>query len=167
MKRGQVQIIFTWIFILILAGAILVYGIKMVRDTQELGENVLVTNFFKNFEKRVKTYYYLSKDSSGIEEFSLPSDVNCICFTRHDKNIMINNDENKCGDIDASYLTNLKEYSNVFLFSNNDYQQNRINANFLYVEDDFNPACIEVNGGLLRVKLENIGVDGVNVSNPQ
>lgn len=162
MKKGQVQIIFTWIFILILAGAILTYGIKMVRDTQKLGENVLVINFLKNFEKRVKTYYYLSKESSGVEEFSLPNDVGCVCFTK-DYNI-VNNDESNCGNEDV--MDDLKAYDNVFVFSSKNYQRDRINTSFLYVENNFNPTCIKVNGGLLRVKLENIGRDGVNVSNP-
>ena len=165
MKKGQVQIIFTWIFILILAGAILVYGIKVVRDTQKLGEDVLVINFLKNFEKRVKTYYYLSKDSSGVEEFSLPNDVGCVCFTGDGD--LNSNDEVGCDNIDYTFLGKLTPYDNVFVFSSKDYQQNRINVDFLYVENEFNPTCIKLSGGLLRVKLENIGVDGVNVSNPQ
>jgi len=165
MKKGQVQIIFTWIFILILAGAILVYGIKMVRDTQKLGEDVLVINFLKNFEKRVKTYYYLSIGSSGVEEFSLPNDVGCICFTKDGTmDFDSSNIQFKCGDDKENLLESLREYDNVFVFSDKSYSQNRMNVSFLYVED--NPTCVKVSGGLLRVRLENIGRDGVNVSNP-
>ena len=167
MKIGQIQIIFTWIFILILAIAILFYGIKTAKKTQELGNEAVVINFFKNLNSRINTYYYLSMGSSNIEEFSLPNDVSCVCFTKN-WNIKIPNDENKCGNINLNYknyFEDLKDYDNVFLFSSKNYQQDRINATFVYVEDEYNPTCIEVNNGLLRFKLENIGIKGVNISN--
>ena len=167
MKRGQIQIIFTWIFILILAIAILFYGIKTVKKTQELGNEAVVINFFKSLNSRINTYYYLSMGSSNIEEFNLLSDINCICFTVNG-NIKIKNDENKCGNIDLNYknyFDDLKAYDNIFLFSDKSYQQDRMNVGFIYVENEYNPTCIKINNGLLRIKLENIGIKGVNISN--
>ena len=167
MKRGQIQIIFTWIFILILAIAILFYGIKTVKKTQGLGNEAIVINFFKNLNSRINTYYYLSMGSNNIEEFNLLSDINCICFTVNG-NIKIKNDENKCGNIDLNYknyFDDLKAYDNIFLFSDKSYQQDRMNVGFIYVENEYNPTCIKINNGLLRIKLENIGIKGVNISN--
>ena len=167
MRRGQIQIIFTWIFILILASAILFYGIKTVKKTQELGNEAVVINFFKSLNSRINTYYYLSMGSNNIEEFNLLSDINCICFTVNG-NIKIPNNEIKCENIDSSYkdyFGDLKDYDNVFLFSDKSYQQDRMNVSFSYIEDNYNPTCIQVNNGLLRIKLENIGIKGVNISN--
>ena len=80
---------------------------------------------------------------------------------------MLNN-EIKCENIDSSYkdyFGDLKDYDNVFLFSDKSYQQDRMNVSFIYIEDNYNPTCIQVNNGLLRIKLENIGIKGVNISN--
>ena len=145
----------------------MIYGIKTVKKTQDLGNQAVIINFFKNLDSRVNTYYYLSKDSSGVEEFSLTSDVKCVCFTKDDANIKISNDEIKCESIDKyeDYFDDLKGYDNVFVFSDKSYQQDRMNVSFLYIEDNYNPTCIKVNNGLLKFKLENIGINGVNISN--
>ena len=48
MKNGQMQQIFTWIFILILAVTVLFFGIKTVRQGEDFKDEVLLIDFYKN-----------------------------------------------------------------------------------------------------------------------
>ena len=80
MKKGQVQQIFTWMFILILAVSILFFGIKVIKQGQGLQEEVLLVDFFNKLDKRINDFYFLDFDSSGTEEFILPTGVREVCF---------------------------------------------------------------------------------------
>ena len=82
MKKGQTQTIFIWIFIAIVAGLILIFGFKMIKNISETGEDVAVVNFFQKFEKRVNEFYYLDEGSQGSGEFSLPSWVEYVCVRK-------------------------------------------------------------------------------------
>ena len=56
-KRGQTQEIFTWIFVIIVAVAILFFGIKLLKNTNELKDDVLIIKFFDDLDKKLKQYY--------------------------------------------------------------------------------------------------------------
>ena len=49
MKRGQTQEIFVWLFVLIVAGAILFFGIKLIKKSEGLKDEVLVVKLFNDF----------------------------------------------------------------------------------------------------------------------
>ena len=51
MKKGQIQPIFTWIFMLILAVSILFFGIKVVKQGEGLKDEVLLVDFFQNLDE--------------------------------------------------------------------------------------------------------------------
>ena len=59
MRKGQIQPIFTWIFILIVAVSILFFGISVVKKSENLKDEVLLVDFFKSLDKKINNYYYL------------------------------------------------------------------------------------------------------------
>ena len=156
MKRGQIQIIFTWIFILVLAGAILVYGVKFIRSTQELGEDVIISNFFQNLNDKIQLYYSLDIDTTSIEKFKLTNKIKYVCFTKDESFSGVPGLSQKNKD----YMNSLKQYDNVFVIPPIG-RENRINISRLDLED--NLICIDVVGGILNLRLTTT-VGGVSVS---
>ena len=154
MKRGQIRQVFIWITILILAGLILIFGLNTVKNTQEIGDEVLVVNFFKNFKSKVNNYYFLSSGSSGVEDFNLPGGVSCVCFT----NGNVGSVDESCGGENTEEIINgvidSDDEFNMFLVVNKEFQKTRDKIENLDVT--VNPTCFNVNGRL-EVKLENVG----------
>ena len=162
MKKGQVQVIFTWIFVLILAISILFLGVKLIKQSNELKDEVVLVDFFKNLERKIDNYYYLDKDSSGIEEFILPEGVTKVCF------INLGNFNGASGIPDEKYMNDFKIYSNVFIFPKEEFKENRAkivlnenDATLFFVANTI--PCPTVTGGRLRIKLTNDGVHGVKI----
>lgn len=83
-KIGQISMIFTWIFVLILAASILIFGFKIINKTKGFGEKVAIENEIKKIEEWVERVYYLDKDSSKEIQLNFPSSVENVCFV-HDK----------------------------------------------------------------------------------
>ncbi|MBI2105661.1 hypothetical protein HYT56_02370 [Candidatus Woesearchaeota archaeon] len=157
LKRGQTQEIFTWIFVIIVAVAILFFGIKLLKNTNELKDGVLVVKFFNDLDKKLSQYYFLDKGSSGEEKFLLPSNVEWICFVNPDSA------DSYPPYIEEKILINgLKGFSNVFIGPFGLYEENRFNASTkLYLTD---PVCKKISNGVLIINLENEGVkDGIAI----
>ena len=146
-KKGQAEQIFVWIFVLILAVSILFFGVKTIRQGENLKDEVLLVDFFKNLERSINDFYYLDIWSSGTREFILPNGVEEVCFT----NII-----GVIGGQHRDYLTLLSSYSNVFIFPETEFKENRYNITNFVVNTE-NPLCVPASGGRLRIKLENIG----------
>ena len=161
MKKGQIQPIFTWIFVLIVAVAVLFFGIKVVKQGENLKDEVLLVDFYKNLEKRINNYYYLDIDSSGREEFNLPNGVEKVCFINQPGAISsVDLNAN-----DESYVNSLTEFSNVFVFPN-EFKQSRVNLTNFIVPDPGNIECASVIGGRLEIKFTNKGRVGVEIEEP-
>ena len=157
MKKGQTQQIFVWLFVLVLAISILFFGIDLFKKGEGLKDEVLLVDFFKTLEKRINNYYYLGIESTGVEEFILPSGVREVCFI-----------DDRYGGTDnhpeKNYLLSLKEFSDTFVFPKDEFKENRFNVSRLIVGSDAN--CIPVIGSRLNIKLVNRGVDGVEIELP-
>jgi len=156
-KRGQTQEIFTWIFVIIVAVAILFFGIKLLKNTNELKDDVLIIKFFDDLDKKLKQYYFLDKGSSGEEKFLLPNNVEWVCFVNPDSS-------DKYPDFveEENLINGLKEFSNVFVGPLGLYEENRFNVSTkLFLT---NLVCKEVSSGALIINLENLGVrDGIGI----
>ena len=161
MKKGQAQQIFVWIFILILAVTTLFFGIKTFRQGENLKDEVLLVDFSKNLERQINNFYYLDIGSSGKEDFILPSNVREVCFLN--QTITENPPGNPINPIDGpnpTYINQLKEFSNVFIFPETSFKQNRFKLSNFIVSSDSpyeNPLCIPVIGGRVNIKFENVG----------
>ena len=152
MKNGQMQQIFTWIFILILAVTVLFFGIKTVRQGEDFKDEVLLIDFYKNLEKKINDFYFLDIGSSGREDFILPSEVTRVCFINPTYNV----------DPD-DYMESLKEFSNVFVFPVTEFRENRFNATRFFVENN-NHTCATVRNDRVEIRFENRGNEGVLIS---
>ena len=153
-KRGQTQEIFVWLFVLVVAASILFFGIKLIKKSSDLKDDVLVVKFFNDLDKKLKQYYFLDKGSSGQEKFLLPSDVKEVCFINSEKTISAGN----------NYFDQLKDFSNVFILPNTLYQENRYNLTTIFSIDN-NPECFGLANGVLTINLVNEGVQkGVNIT---
>src|SRR3989344_5165500 len=148
MKNGQMQQIFTWIFILILAVTVLFFGIKIVRQGEDFKDEVLLIDFYKNLEKKINDFYFLDIGSSGREDFILPNGVTRVCFISPDYDVSSDD-----------YMESLKEFSNVFVFPNTEFRENRIKLDRFFVDTD--TTCVIVSGGRVEIKFTNMGVQGV------
>ena len=155
MKRGQTQQIFVWIFVLVVAIAILFFGIKLIKKSEGLKDEVLVVRFFQNLDKKLSQYYFLDKGSSGSEKFLLPNDVKEVCFVKSGSR-----------NIENNYFNQLKDFSNVFIRPETLYQENRYNLTTVFTPDnDDNFECFNVVNGILTINLINEGVTkGVNIT---
>ena len=156
-RKGQTNQVFIWIFVLVLASLILLFGFKMVRDTSEFSDDVLVNNFFSNLNSKINKYYYLSLGSVGDEKFELPKDVECVCFVNGDVDNVGNCGKEKTKELinNVRAVQKDKEKDNVFLILDKSFTKTRDHIDNLGVGT--NPSCIEVKNGLLEVTLENIG----------
>ncbi|MBI2508228.1 hypothetical protein HYV89_04720 [Candidatus Woesearchaeota archaeon] len=165
MKRGQTQEIFVWLFVLIVAAAILFFGIKLIKKSEGLKDEVLIVKLFNDIDKKLSQYYFLDKGSSGEERFLLPRNIEWVCFA-------------KKGAINFNYLSRphvggedgklmrdilgiLDEGTYVFVGPLNLYENNRFKLN---IKIKTEVLCKEVVNGVLSLDLENKGVsDGIEV----
>ena len=156
-KRGQTQEVFVWLFVLVVAASILFFGIKLIKKSEGLKDDVLAVKFFNDLDKKLKQYYFLDKGSSGQENFLLPGDVEEVCFIKND---LVNKPE----DEKINYFYQLKDFSNVFILPNTLYQENRYNLTTIFSIDN-NPECFGLANGVLTINLINEGVQkGVNIT---
>lgn len=155
MKRGQTQQIFVWIFVLVVAAAILFFGIKLIKKSESLKDEVLVVRFFQNLDKKLSQYYFLDKGSNGEERFLLPNEVREVCFVKSE---MITSSEN-------NYFYQLREFSDVFIKPESLYSENRYNltTKFTFTANS-TFKCLNVVNGVLNVEFMNQGANnGVEI----
>ena len=159
-KRGQTQEVFVWLFVLVVAASILFFGIKLIKKSEGLKDDVLAVKFFNDLDKKLKQYYFLDKGSSGQENFLLPGDVEEVCFI-NPKDL----DDEDLDDVEENkYFYQLKDFSNVFIMPNTLYQENRYNLTTIFAIDN-NPECFGLANGVLTINLINEGVQkGVNIT---
>ena len=145
---------FVWITVLIIAIAILFFGIKIIKQSEELKDDVIIAKFFNDFQKKIDQYYFLDVGSKGQERFSIPADVKSICFAEGNLN------QNGLSERDFNYINNLKNDFNIFIFPIDIYENNRAKLKNIYANGI---KCFDVNG-VLTVNLENKGVtNGVEI----
>lgn len=160
MKRGQTQQIFVWILVLVVAVSILFFGIKLIKKSEGLKDEVLIVRFFDILDKKLSQYYYLDRGSSGEEKFLLPSDVKEICFVNETGAFVVS----KVYGDDGNLIDNLKEYDDVFIVPQILYSTNRYNLTTLFILDN-NPECFNVVNGALSINLINEGITkGINIT---
>jgi hypothetical protein len=162
MKRGQIKQIFVWLLTLVVAVAIIFYGMKVITSSERLKDDVLVVKFFNDLDKKLSQYYYLDIGSNGQERFTLPSNVQYVCFV-NDRTNWNPSSIDLAGTFDEDLMLSLGN-SNVFIGPMSLYEENRYKLNTKFSVDN-NPECFDIIGGVLRLSIENRGVsNGVQIS---
>jgi len=80
MKNGAVEQTFIFIFALIVAAMIMVWGAKTILDLRNKAEQVQVGDAIEDIKEMAITYYNLEEGSSTPISIMLPTGVKCICF---------------------------------------------------------------------------------------
>lgn len=170
-KRGQINQIFVWLLVLVVAVAIIFYGIKVIKKSERLKDDVLVLKFFSDLDKKLSQYYYLDVGSKGSERFSLPGNVQYVCFV-NGRDFDARNFDSVVGRYDEGLIQALrpdpndlsKPYSNLFVGPMNLYEENRFKLETKFFLDK-NPLCRSISSGILNINFENLGVkQGVKIS---
>ena len=147
MSKGQLQIIFIWIFVALVAVFVFIYGIKMVSNITNLGEDVRAAKFFQDFEKRVNEFYYLDEGSQKTESFLVPGWAEYVCF-RGDGDFNIKFDET------TKVFIDLNTGKNVFLAPITNPEVHMKNVKLL---ENSNSFCLGADKGNVDITLINSG----------
>ncbi len=168
-KKGQIlSQPFFYIFSIIVIAMILVFGIKMIKDTLNTACKVENANFMNELEKNIDLIYDASPGSSqqcaivksyGLStikcEIQFPSGIKGICFVDLGEQL----DKSKIPFLDLKErLQTLQgeDDSNVFFVAKNDKcDLNKQRLPKLKIKENF---CIDSNTQkLAKIRLENIG----------
>ncbi|MEK6903818.1 MAG: hypothetical protein AABW64_04190 [Nanoarchaeota archaeon] len=80
MKRGVSNLVFIFLFALILMALILAFGIKSFMGVKEAADLVELLTFEKNVNTAVQQYYSFDAGSSAEKTFAVPSKITSVCF---------------------------------------------------------------------------------------
>ncbi len=148
MDKGQLETIFVWIFVALVAVLVFVYGIKMVKNITNLGEDVKTVKFFQDFEKKVNEFYYLDEGSQKTESFWVPSWVESVCFRGTSGSF------NPKFDDTTKVFIDLNTGKNVFLVPITNPEIHMKNVELLNNDKNI---CVKAINGNVDITLINIG----------
>lgn len=148
MNKAQIQVMpFIYIFALIVAALILVFGLKFVFDLQASGEQIELGRFKLDVEREVSFIYNLDTGSSSEVTLKTPTKIKTICFTNSEKDV-------RTTDKQLRDLLFLNPENNFFIISEDPSQDKSFNIEHL--KSDTNPFCIQPKGELSLI-FENKG----------
>ena len=157
-KNGQTEQIFVWIFVVVIAAAILIFGVKLIKQGDNLKDDVLIVKFFNDFQKKTEQFYFLDKGSSGETEFLLPPSAEYVCFVNNQGIVSY---PDHVIEKDRPIIGNFSTNFNVFVGPLDLFNENKFNMTTKLKFN--NPRCFNVNGRL-KISLENLGVkDGIEI----
>jgi hypothetical protein len=135
---------------------------KVIKSSERLKDDVLVVKFFNDLDKKLSQYYYLDVGSNGQERFTMPGNVQYVCFKDGAGNWNLD-DISLVGSYDEGLIKSLED-ANVFVGPMNLYEENRYELTTKFSVGS-NPKCFDIIGGMLRLDFENEGVNkGVQIS---
>lgn len=77
---------FIFMFAVIVAAFVLIFGFRSVLNLQKVSESVEVTKFVSGLRRDVETYSFLDAGSSKRIDITFPSKVEAICFKHANEN---------------------------------------------------------------------------------
>ncbi|MBS3145314.1 hypothetical protein J4414_00740 [Candidatus Woesearchaeota archaeon] len=148
MKKAQIQEMpIIYIFALIVAALILVFGLNYVFNLQKTGEQIELGRFKQDIEREVAFMYNLDTGSSSEVKLRTPSKINTICFTNPEQKVTSSNKQ-------LNDLLFLNPTHNFFILADDPSQDKSFNVEHL--KSDINPFCTEIKGEF-KVIFENKG----------
>lgn len=149
MKKAQVQQIFIFVFILIVVSLTIVFGYKYIKQITKGGEEISITMFQQELEKRIKA---VSQNYGEVDivEFELATKHENLCFV--DSSYFEEGAEDIQTDyplIDISVNSGVKD--NVFIGK----EAKPLEVSSLEIENGF--LCINNTHGKIKLKIEGLG----------
>ena len=98
MKKGVIDQVFIYIFVIIVIALVLLFGFKQVTNLKNLSEKTTYTVFREDFKKAVNDIYYKNEGSAVVfskisknKPLSLPSEIKKVCF--ENEKVVINSEK--------------------------------------------------------------------------
>lgn len=158
-KNAQAQQVFTYIFAIVVIGAIVLFGYKAFNNMRDKAENVAYLTFQTDLTNAVDSMSY-SYGSVSKKILTVPSGYEEVCFVDLDCFA-----EKKCTFDDDFKYPIIKNYvesgakENVFLKDKSFY-----GGNITVVEDKDGFDCITVARGKLNLRIEGIANSKAQIS---
>jgi len=143
---------FNYIFILIVAALIILFGFFVIRNTLNLGSNIEFASFKNSLQKEVDTFFYLTKGSVKSLSLRVPKEINYVCFVDLDHGVG--------SDFPTEYaevLIKSKRDSNTFFIpypNKKALEGDYMNINHMKPKE---PVMCVKTINKLNVKIENMG----------
>lgn len=131
----------------LVAVLVFVYGIKMVSNITNLGEDVKTAKFFQDFEKKVNEFYYLDDGSQKTESFWVPAWVEYVCFRGDSGNFIQLDDTTKI-------FVDINTGKNVFFSPITNPEIHMKNVKLLNNDKNI---CVKADNGNVDITLMNVG----------
>lgn len=148
--------IFVYIFLVVVAGLILVFGYKGIQQVMHTGEDVEFIKFLTDFRKETDKYYYLAEGSMKKVSMRIGPDVKEVCFVGDDRDFNYENEE-------VNVLMKSLKDKNMFFVMVGDKE--RLEAQKIeHLKPAENPLCIKSSLGMLNYKLTTMQ-DYVEINN--
>ncbi len=146
MKRSQISSAFLYGLLVVMGIAVVSFGFAGIRHLGEANKDAQLSNFVLSMQNKI-TVSRLKPNSIQEEIFSLPQDIDTVCFVDTKKNFrpFVNKE---LDEIKAAYGQH-----NLFLSPFGSYPAHRLE----YLDLDKNPLCLKVIDGKLRVTFEGDG----------
>lgn len=145
-----------YIFILVVAALILVFGIRTVFNIQARAEIAELATSIQDLKKTVNSYYSFDYGSAREINLRFPNKIEYICFTNHNPQ-STPQEVRKYGELNKIFK--LSEH-NVFIFPASAFKNNAFTIEHLIAKED--PLCIQQKGSIKAI-ITNIG-DAVEIS---
>lgn len=158
MKKGQLLgQPFVYIFYVVVAALILIFGIKIISDFNQTSEEAEVVTFVNDFKGKVSEVFYDNKDSVvSLETLRVPKDIKEVCVLDRERN------PDFSYVVDPDFKTKLEmgvgaSTDNLFLFG--EFKKGSVKSYKIdkLFTDDANPTCSVVFGGKINMRLANKG----------
>jgi len=116
MKKGITMQPFIFIFAIIVAALVLVFGFKVVKEILSKADFAILADSMQDLEDLTKRYYNYEIGSEKEIKLRLPTKINCICIKDNLKSSTFKNVN--CGDNKFKLQVKQDNTHSVFVFSN-------------------------------------------------
>ncbi|HLC56908.1 MAG TPA: hypothetical protein VJJ23_06735 [Candidatus Nanoarchaeia archaeon] len=159
MKKGQNQLIFIYIFAIVVIGLIVIFGYRAIKNFKDLGDEGQIVLFIDGIKNKVNDVYSLDKGSSiKLDDIILPSKVREICFVDVDMPLNDIIDDELIDQVVRDSLDSGSQ-NNLFFVPQRGQSLSKVRFFVEHIKPIENPLCVTD----MRITLENKG-DYVSVS---
>lgn len=142
-KRGQIPIVFVFIFAIIVAGLLLTWGLSAVFKIIKTSEDTAYLTALTDLDEEIQKMNIYEPGSVRTIQVQTPTKIQQICFTDSDKNF---NHPNK----DIKFLMQNSNF-NTFILPLDAFKQTGFKID--NIKGKANPECIQVKNNQLKAKL--------------
>jgi hypothetical protein len=155
MRKGQIfGEMFKYIFIAIVAVLVLVFGIRIVSELRDTGEDLTEKVFFEDIEKKFNTVY---SDSYGsvvsLENVQVPKTMKEICFVDYNNPFNLEGIENKNMELAIEGSYSIDDDKNIFTLGSTLDKRKAVKELIL---NSF-VLCDSLEDSVVNIKLTNSG----------